>query len=158
MQNNSPYRGGKITYQTKGSTYYIVRFMLSILGGGMKISLDFLSFMSARDVLTSEFDVSKKETRILRAIITAYVNKDIITVNDILALKDVGSQATNHTTLKTLIKKNLVISVNDPLDLRIKHLKPTHDTLDLFVRLSAEFTRYANKKTKPVNVSIARGR
>ena len=119
----------------------------------MKISPDFLSFMSARDVLTSEFNVSKKETRILRAVITAYVNKDIITVNDILALKDVGSQATNHSTLKTLIKKNLVLSVNDPRDLRIKHLKPTSDTLELFSRLSTEFTRCSNKKSKLVNLA-----
>ena len=124
----------------------------------MKISPDFLSFMSARDVLTSEFEVSKKETRILRAVITAYVNKDIITVNDILALKDVGSQATNHATLKALIKKNLVLSVNDQRDLRIKHLKPTPDTLELFSRLSTEFTRCANKKSKPVNVSIVRNK
>jgi len=108
--------------------------------------------MSARDLVTGEFGVSAKEGRILREVIAAYVNKDIITVNHVLALRVVGSQATNHTLLKNLIKKNLVLSFNDPLDLRIKHLKPTPDTLELFARLSAEFTRYANKKTKLVNV------
>ena len=122
----------------------------------MNISPDFLSFMSARDVVTGEFGVSAKEGRILQEVIAAYVNKDIITVNHVLALKDVGSQATNHTLLKSLIKKNLVLSFNDPLDLRIRHLKPSSDTLELFARLSAEFTRCANKKTKSVNVSIAR--
>ena len=122
----------------------------------MKISPDFLSFMSARDLVTGEFGISAKEGRILREVIAAYVNKDIITVNHVLALREVGSQATNHTLLKNLIKKNLVLSFNDPLDLRIKHLKPSSDTLELFARLSAEFTRCANKKTKSVNVSIAR--
>ena len=124
----------------------------------MKISPDFLSFMSARDLVTGEFGISAKEGRILREVIAAYVNKDIITVNYVLALREVGSQATNHTLLKNLIKKNLVLSFNDPLDLRIKHLKPSSDTLELFARLSNEFTRCANKKTKPVNVSIARSK
>lgn len=124
----------------------------------MKISPDFLSFMSARDLVTGEFGISAKEGRILREVIAAYVNKDIITVNHVLALREVGSQATNHTLLKNLIKKNLVLSFNDPLDLRIKHLKPSSDTLELFARLSNEFTRCANKKTKPVNVSIARSK
>ena len=122
----------------------------------MKISPDFLSFMSARDLVTGEFGISAKEGRILREVIAAYVNKDIITVNHVLGLREVGSQATNHTLLKNLIKKNLVLSFNDPLDLRIKHLKPSSDTLELFARLSNEFTRCANKKTKSVNVSIAR--
>ena len=124
----------------------------------MKISPDFLSFMSARDLVTGEFGISAKEGRILREVIAAYVNKDIITVNHVLGLREVGSQATNHTLLKNLIKKNLVLSFNDPLDLRIKHLKPSSDTLELFARLSNEFTRCANKKTKLVNVSIARKR
>ena len=122
----------------------------------MKISPDFLSLMSARDLITGEFGISAKEGRILREVIAAYANKDIITVNHVLALREVGSQATNHTLLKKLIKKNLVLSFNDPLDLRIKHLKPSSDTLELFARLSNEFTRCANKKTKSVNVSIAR--
>ena len=124
----------------------------------MKISPDFLSFMSARDLVAGEFGISAKEGRILREVIAAYVNKDIITVNHVLALREVGSQATNHTLLKKLIKKNLVLSFNDPLDLRIKHLKPSSDTLELFSRLSNEFTRCANKKTKPVIVSIARSK
>ena len=124
--------------------------------GEMKISPDFLSFMSARDLVTAEFHVSRKETRILREIVAAYVKKDIITVNDILALREVGSQATNHSLLKNLIKKNLVLSLSDPLDLRTKHLKPTSDTLQLFSQLSSEFIRCANKKTKPVIVSSVR--
>lgn len=130
--------------------------MFSILGGRMKISPDFLSFMSARDIVTGEFDISAKEGRILREIVAAYVTKNVITVNHILALKIVGSQATNHAILKNLINKKLVLSINDPLDLRIKHLKPSPSSLELFARLSNEFMRCANKKTKPVNVSIGR--
>ena len=124
----------------------------------MKISPDFLSFMMARDLVTGEFDVSAKEGRILREIIAAYVNKDIITVNQILSLSEVGSQATNHSILKNLIKKKLVLSLNDPLDLRVRQLKPTPGTLELFSRLSAEFTRCANKKSKLVNVVISKNR
>jgi DNA-binding MarR family transcriptional regulator len=112
--------------------------------------------MSARDIVTGEFDISAKEGRILREIVAAYVTKNVITVNHILALKIVGSQATNHAILKNLINKKLVLSINDPLDLRIKHLKPSPSSLELFARLSNEFMRCANKKTKPVNVSIGR--
>ena len=122
----------------------------------MKISPDFLDFMRTRDAIAADNDLPIKEGLILREIVAAYINKEIFTVNQVLALNNIGSMATNHMMLKKLLQKKLVISSPNLTDKRIKHLLPSPIALNLFSRLSNEFVRCANKKSKLFTVPISR--
>jgi len=109
------------------------------------VSVNYLMFMDARDVVTKKYDIPNKEGAILRRIVIAKINNETFTVNDVLQLKDIGSPASNHSFLKKLVKRKLVESIPDENDHRIRNLHPTKLALELFVQLSKEFNKFCKK-------------
>jgi len=109
------------------------------------VSINYLMFMDARDVVTKKYDIPTKEGAILRRIVIAKINNETFTVNDVLQLRDIGSPASNHSFLKKLIKRKLVESIPDENDHRIRNLYPTKLALELFAQLSKEFNKFCKK-------------
>ena len=62
---------------------------------------------------------------LLETVLSAYADKVILTVLDLILLKDIASQATLHSVMKSLIENKLIKTETSKEDGRRKFVLPT---------------------------------
>jgi DNA-binding MarR family transcriptional regulator len=95
----------------------------------------FIKFREETIKLFNQYGVSIKLNAILCFIVESHYRDHQLTVTETISQKHIASQATLHANIKELITLNLVEIIIDNTDARIKFLKPTKTTLELFKKL-----------------------
>jgi DNA-binding MarR family transcriptional regulator len=102
----------------------------------MATQFEYLDFINGRDQINQRYDIDLKSCILLRAIVQAYANNELITVSEVIALKHIASPVTLHSGVKSLISKKMITPKSDPKDGRIKYLVPAPKALKLYRELS----------------------
>lgn len=107
----------------------------------MTANFEYLDFINARDQVNLRYGIDTKSCALLRVIVQAYVNNQLITVSNVLILRHIASPVTLHQGIKYLISKKLIVTKSDAKDGRIKFLLPTAKATKLYRELSALMLR-----------------
>jgi len=65
-----------------------------------------------------------KAVRVLEAVLAAHSEDNLFTVLDLILLKEIASQATLHSVMKTLVENKLIKTEVSKEDGRRKHVSP----------------------------------
>jgi len=85
----------------------------------------FLYFSSSMRRINQRYKLhDPKAVMILEAVLSAYADKAILTVLDLILLKEIASQATLHSVLKNLIENKLIKTETSKQDGRRKFVLP----------------------------------
>ena len=85
----------------------------------------FLQFSSSIRRINRRYKLhDPKAVMILEAVLSAYADKAILTVLDLILLKEIASQATLHAVLKSLIENKLIKTEISKQDGRRKFVLP----------------------------------
>lgn len=85
----------------------------------------YIKFLELLQKKKASFDLSSTEIELLNAVAQARHNGKTLQVKDLLALKEIASQATLHGATKKLIAKKLLTTKADKADGRVKHVHLT---------------------------------
>ena len=95
--------------------------------------LKYLNFSDNHLQIQKKYGVIDKEWQILCEITKANIcNTPPINVRTLIDKSEIASPATIHRAMKTLISKDLIRTVADEFDGRIKYLEPTSRAIKLF--------------------------
>ncbi|WP_173960070.1 hypothetical protein [Polynucleobacter arcticus] len=98
-------------------------------------------YMDTKDLIHKKYQINDRECFVLRMITQSYLQNQAMRVSDVLRLKEFASPATLHNILKSLIKKKSLSVSTDPKDGRVKYLKPTTMTLNMYREMTGEFIK-----------------
>lgn len=113
-------------------------------GGGVNISLEYFRFLAFREKVLDGLGMGNKECLLLRLITENAILENPIRITDALAHRRIGSPASLHVLIKTLIDKKLILVRQDRSDQRVKFLHPTARTLKMYQLLAEEFAQRRN--------------
>ena len=95
--------------------------------------LKYLNFSENHLQIQKKYGVVDKEWQILCEITKATIcNAPPINVRNLIDKSEIASPATIHKAMKALISKDLIKTVADEFDGRIKYLEPTARAIKLF--------------------------
>jgi DNA-binding MarR family transcriptional regulator len=103
----------------------------------MATKFEYLDFINARDQINHRHGIDSKSCALLRVIIQAFVNNQLITVSNVITLRHIASPVTLHQGIKHLLSKKLITTKSDSKDGRLKYLVPTNKAIKLYRELSA---------------------
>lgn len=110
--------------------------------------LRFLNLLKALDEPIFE-DKNNGCLQLLQQIcIQAYISKKLCTVNEVIAWKELGSQASLHKRLHSLVELNLVSLDPHELDGRIKIVTPTAKAKKIFKQLDKMMSKIMTSEMK----------
>jgi len=97
--------------------------------------LRFFNLVKALDEEILE-DKNNNRLRLLKRIcVETWIKKNALTVNEVIAWSDHGSQSTLHKRLHDLVELGLVTLEYHQSDARVKTVQPTEKALKLFNKL-----------------------
>lgn len=85
----------------------------------------YLKFLEKLQTKQSSLKLSTTETKLLHAVARAEYEGKTLKVKDLLALREVASEATLHAAIKKLLEKKLLITKADKNDGRVKNIQLT---------------------------------
>ena len=85
----------------------------------------YLKFLEKLQTKQSSLKLSPTETKLLHAVAQAEYDGKTLQVKDLLALREVASQATLHGSIKKLVNKKLITKRESQEDARVKFIKLT---------------------------------
>ena len=85
----------------------------------------YLQLMTLLKSIDIEYGLTDFETRVLDEVCRFYIAKKLLTVTDLLRLKELASPAKIHLTFKRLIQKKMITLGSNPEDERIRYVKPS---------------------------------
>lgn len=111
--------------------------------------LRFLNLLKALDEPIFE-DKNNGSLQLLQQIcIQAYISKKLSTVNEVIAWKSLGSQASLHKRLHNLVELELITLDPHPVDGRIKIVTPTTRAKKLFKQLDKMMSKSLTSDFNP---------
>ncbi len=102
----------------------------------MPAYLRFLHLAEAFDQMNPHKGLDHVEKQLLDRLIEAYYKNQFPLMGEFTGFKNIGSQATLHSRIKSLIAKGYIDLVADDDDSRKKHLVPTRLSLTFYNQLS----------------------
>lgn len=105
----------------------------------------YIKFLELLQTKKASFDLSSTEIELLNAVAQALHNGKTLQVKDLLALREIASQATLHGSLKKLVENKLLTTKADKVDGRVKHVHLTKLGDKYFNDLSAALVMATKK-------------
>jgi hypothetical protein len=109
--------------------------------------IQFLNFLQVLEQTSDAPDIDVTSKLILEQVAIAVAKEDMLTVSDVMGLKHIGSPATLHRKLNTLIDAHMVNAVFHGNNRRTKYMALTKEGESYFRRLSD-----AIQMTQPVHI------
>lgn len=85
----------------------------------------YLGFIEALSQINGKYDLSHREISLLNYVYLSESNNQRLNVKDLLALHQIGSQATLHSSIQRLIQKKLLKVIGSKEDRRNKFIELT---------------------------------
>jgi len=109
--------------------------------------IQFLNFLQVLEQTSDAPDIDVTSKLILEQVAIAVAKEDMLTVSDVMGLKHIGSPATLHRKLYTVIDAHMVNAVFHGNNRRTKYMALTKEGESYFRRLSD-----AIQMTQPVHI------
>jgi len=107
----------------------------------VSVMLKYLSKIDKARSINKNYRINDREASVLDYICGKYLAHQTCHINEIIILKNLGSQATLHAVTKVLVKLNLIKVSMDLADNRMKNVLPTPLALERLKSLVAIFRK-----------------
>ena len=112
----------------------------------MATSSIYLRFLDLLSQVNKKYDLTTREIDLLNYVFLAQSNKQEIRVKDLISLDHLGTQATLHSALSSLVKKKFIKATTSTLDRRNKHLELTNLAKTRYAQIERAINQSVNNK------------